>query len=582
MSEAAHRENVAASATSLGDMLRLACARFADRPAQMVPEGKEFRTFLYADLWEIVGDYARALHALGLQRGDALAIMAETCQEWAWTDWAAQTLGVVTVPIYPTLPKDQAEYIAKDAGVKAVVILEERLRERVAEAGVPVVPLRGEASTILAARAKESTLTREAWAAGIGASGAEDIATIIYTSGTTGQPKGAELPHRAFLTLCSGILDTLPIDENDVFLSFLPLAHVFERFAGHILPVSSGACVAYAGSLASLAGDMQKVRPTIMLAVPRFLEATRAKILENAAKQPPLRKFLFDLNLKQGIRRSHGQFAPLAGVLDHIVGAKIREKTGGRIKFFVSGGAALAPHVADFYRAVGLDVLQGYGLTETCAAASVNHPARNKPHTVGEPIRGVEVSIAGDGEILIRGPGLMTGYHHLPEATAEVMDADGWFHTGDIGEFEGAHLRITDRKKDLLVLGNGKNIAPQKIENKLKESDLIQEAVLFGDGMEYCCALIIPEFERLAVHAKAQGWPEESSDKLIERPEIQALVRAEVDKANKSLADFEKVKKHRLLAAPFSIESGELTPSLKVRRKVVKEKFGDLIRTMER
>ena len=306
------------------------------------------------------------------------------------------------------------------------------------------------------------------------------------------------------------------------------------------------------------------------------------KILDGVKKQPPLRQKLFRLALSQGTARAHGKFAPLAGVMDGLVGAKIRERTGGRIRFFVSGGAALPRHVADFYHAFGLTVLQGYGLTETTAATCVNHPdpARNKPHTVGEPLPGVEVGLAADGEILVRGPSRMLGYYHLPEATAEAIDSEGWFHTGDIGEWEGPCLKITDRKKDILVLANGKNVAPQPIENLLRESPLIGEVVLFGDGHEYVYALVIPNFERL--RAALGATDAETDSHLAGRADARALVKAEIDRVNQGLADFEKVKRHAVLAATFSIETGELTPSLKVKRKVVREKFKDVLVGLER
>jgi long-chain acyl-CoA synthetase len=278
------------------------------------------------------------------------------------------------------------------------------------------------------------------------------------------------------------------------------------------------------------------------------------------------------------VKRAQGAFAPFAGLLDKIVGKKIRERTGGRMRFFVSGGAALPPHVAEFYMAFNLTVLQGYGLTETTAATCINHPYRNRYWTVGEPLPGVEVSIASDGEILVRGPSVMLGYYHLPEETAKAIDADGWFHTGDIGEFEDKHLKITDRKKDILVLANGKNIAPQPIENKLKESAYIAEAVLFGDGNEYVYGLIIPNLERLR-----EEFPEAGDDEaLVKNEQVRAKIKAEIDQVNRTLADFEKVKKHALLNAAFSVETGELTPSMKVKRKVVREKHADLIRSLER
>lgn len=527
----------------------------------MYPEGQGFGTLTYRELEGSVREYAAALVAWGLKRGERLALQSENCMEWALVDWACQSLGIVLVPIYPTLPADQTQYIVRDAQCAAIVSSTPEQFEKVANLDVP--------KKLLSELKGHPPMAAAEWDAEIDLAGPEDVATFIYTSGTTGNPKGAMLPHRAILHVTKFVDDNLPLNHDDTFLTFLPMSHVFERVAGQALPIYMGATVAYAKSLASLANDLVTVKPTILLCVPRFLEATMDRILDGVKKQKPLQQKLFHLALDQGTKKVEGKFAPLAGILDKLVGAKVRARTGGRIRYFVSGGAALPPHVARFYMAFGFTVLQGWGLTETAAGTCLNWPERNKYWTVGEPM-GMEVKIAEDGEILTRGPGLMLGYWNLPEETAQAIDAEGWFHTGDIGEFEGASLKITDRKKDILVLANGKNIAPQKIENQLKESPLIQEVVLFGDGHEFVYGLVVPNFERLrATLENVTGTDEE----LITKPEVKAAMKAEVDKVNRTLADFEKVKKHGLLAAQFSIESGELTPSLKVRRKVVREKF---------
>ncbi len=569
-------------APSLAEIIRRACIVFADRPAQMRPEGGTFKTVTYRELYEDVWTFAKGISALGLSRGDRVVILGETMWQWAVTDWACQTLGLVVVPIYPTLPPDQAQYIFKDCEAKAAICMTGRLAEKLKGTGSPVYTLSPEDGwESILEKSSQSSLERTAWEEAMGEIEPEDIATFIYTSGTTGLPKGAMLPHRCFSSLSDGIRESLPITQEDTFLSFLPLSHVFERYAGHILPISLGACVAYAGSLASLAGDMAKVKPTIMLAVPRFLEATRAKILEGVKKQKPLNQTLFNATISQGSKKAKGEFAPFAGLLDGLVGKKIRERTGGRIRFFASGGAALPPAVAEFYIALGIPVLQGYGLTETCAASSINHPEDNRPWTVGPPIKGVEMSLAADGEILIRGRSIMTGYYNLPEETEKAIDAEGWFHTGDIGEWDNGSLKITDRKKDILVLANGKNVAPQSVEGKVKESEYINEVVLFGDGSPYCYALIVPEFG--AVSAKLQSEGVEVSDHaaVSAHEKTKALIKSEVDRINKTLPDFEKVKKHALLPKLLSVEEGELTPSMKVKRKVIKEKFSSLLKPME-
>lgn len=551
-------------AKSLGDALRHSCRTWPDKVAIQYPENKGFHDLTYRQLEERVRGYCAALQKVGLKRGERLALQSENGIEWALTDWACQCLGIVLVPIYPTLPADQTQYIVRDAQCAAILSSTPDQRAKVESLELPKL-----LNSELAGMAVEGSMSPEEWDAEIDKAGPEDTATFIYTSGTTGNPKGAMLPNRAILHVCSFVDKHFPIDHDDSFLTFLPMSHVFERVAGQALPIYLGGTITYSKGLASLASELMNVKPSILLCVPRFLEATMDRIIDGLKKQSPFQQKMFNWALDQGAKRVEGKFAPFAGILDKLVGEKVRARMGGRIKFFVSGGAALPPHVARFYMAFRICVLQGWGLTETAAGTTLNYPDRNKYWTVGESL-GMEIKIADDGEILVRGPGLMSGYWNLPKETSEAIDGEGWFHTGDIGEFEGPSLKITDRKKDLLVLANGKNIAPQKIENELKERPLIQEAVLFGDGHEFVYGLIVPNFERL----KAQlGVTEGSDEDLIKLPEAKAAIKGEVDAVNKTLADFEKVKKHTLLAHNFSIESGELTPSLKVRRKVVKEKY---------
>ena len=560
---------------SLGDMLRRSADRVPNKTAYLVPNKDVFDSISYRELTEIVRQYAGVLRQKGLTKGDRVAVISENCVEWAFADWAIQTLGLVLVPVYPTLPADQVQYIVNDCAAKLVIAGSIDQQKKVED--FPNLLLRGsDVSLDAIARSKTYELSEAEWNLAIDAVQSEDLTTIIYTSGTTGQPKGAMMPHRAFMHVCESASRHITFNEDDTFLCFLPMSHVYERVAGQALPVYLGATIAFAKNLASLAGDMIKVRPTIMLCVPRFLESFMDRVIDGIAKAPPMRQRLINLALAQGVKRARGHFAPLQPILDKVVMAKLRERTGGRMRFFVSGGAALAPTVAEFYMATGLNVLQGYGLTETSGGSVVNRPENNKYWTVGEPLD-MEVKIADDGEILMKGPGLMLGYYNLPEETAKAIDAEGWFHTGDIGEFEGKNLKITDRKKDLLVLGNGKNIAPQPIENKLKASPYISEAVLIGDGMDYVAALVIPNFEAVR---NALSLPEGTI--LSENPEAKALIKKQIDAINKTGANFEMIKKHAILDRAFSIESGELTPTLKVKRKVVREKYADIISTLQR
>ncbi len=552
-------------AQSLAGMIREVAKKSPNNPALMVPEGKEFRTMTYQEFWSTVHSFAAFLKSLGLQKGDRMVILSDNCAEWLYAHYAGQSLGVISVPIYPTLPAEQAQYIANDAQAKVALCGSDDHAKKLAPLeGIRVEQLRME---------HHGVMNEDEWNRGIDSIASNDIALFIYTSGTTGQPKGAMLTHDAFLTVCEHAVPYLGITSSDVFFSFLPLSHVFEQIAS-CLCFYAGSCLGMNKNLASMASDFKVIRPTVMVAVPRFLESFMDRVTDAMKKEKPLRQKLFNLYITQGVKKAQGGFAPLHKLLDNAVGAKIRQRLGGRLNMVVSGGAALPKHVAEFYMALGLNILQGYGLTETTGGSCVNHPKRNKYWTVGEPI-GVELKIAEDGEILFKGPTVMLGYYNLPEETAKAIDKDGWFHTGDIGEMEGKSLKITDRKKDILVLGNGKNVAPQPIENLIRESKFISEAVVFGDGMDYCVALILPNGE--AIRSEL-GLAENTV--MGDTPEVRDLLKREIDKTNKRLANFEMVKKWAMIDEPFTIDNGLLTPTLKVKRKQVKEKYGDLIKSL--
>jgi long-chain acyl-CoA synthetase len=549
---------------SLGHLLRTQADRYGDKAAMIAPGGV---TTTYSGLLRHAAGYAGALKSMGISRGSKVAIFADNCPQWAFVDWACNCIGAITVPIYSTLPADQVQYILKDSGAELVACGSVELEGKVGATRAVQFPE-------LDSLSEPHGLSREELDREIDQTQRDDLFTIIYTSGTTGIPKGAMLSHRASLHVIETAVVDIPLYETDTFLSFLPMSHVYERIAGQHLPIRMGATIAYAKSLASLAGDLQRIRPTIMLCVPRFLESFRDRVVDAVEKGSPIRKRIFYAALSQGVRRAQGKFAPLAGILDKIAMSKIRERAGGRLRFFVSGGAALPSQTAEFLMATRLTVLQGYGLTETAGGTCINRPSDNRYWTVGQPL-GMDIKIAEDGEILIKGPAIMDGYYNQPEETAAVIDSEGYFHTGDIGEFEGKNLKITDRKKDLIVLGNGKNIAPQKIENKLRESPLIQEVVVFGDGLDCCVALVVPNFE--AVRQEGGLAPD---SQLSTNDCARKLIKKEIDVRNRTLAPFEYVKRFAVLDEPFTIESGELTPTLKVKRKVVKERFADQIRSL--
>jgi long-chain acyl-CoA synthetase len=537
----------------------------------MADRDGSIRTILYRDLWRIVRGYAAALAQLGLKRGDRICILSENCPEWTEADFGAQTLGIVVVPIYPTLPADQAKYIASDCGACYAFCNGDKQIAKVAGLqGLVAMPLLGPGS--LEEAAQRAVIDEDVWSKGIDAIDPEDVATIIYTSGTTGLPKGAMLPHRAFDWIVKAVANVIPFEDSDVFLSFLPISHVYERVNGQFLPIGLGITIAYVRNLATITADFKLLRPTVMLTVPRFLESVQDRIREGVRKQPPLQQKMFAWAFEQGRRKFAGRFAPFHFLTDRLVGKKIRDRFGGKFRFFISGGAALPEHVAEFYGAFGMVILQGYGLTETSSGVIVNCHGASKYWTVGKPLPGMECRLAEDGEILLRGPAIMRGYHNMPEETAATLDSEGWFRTGDIGAWEGDYLKITDRKKDILVLGNGKNVAPQPIEAKLRVSPFIDEVVVLGDGMDHCIALVVPDAGAVRGRLNlAEDAP------LTDDPGVRTLIKSEIDRVNKTLANFEYVKKFALLPRPFSIEEGELTPSLKVKRKVVREKYADVI-----
>jgi len=544
---------------------------------------------------------AHGLRALGVQPGDRVALVSENRYEWALTDLATVGMGAVLVPIYPTLTAEQSRYILGNAEVKvAIASTPAQLDKlRTATAGMahvetliamdPSPPAQGRERSFAdvcaqgeQARAAAPTAFRQ-W---VDAVRPEQLATIIYTSGTTGEPKGAMLSHSNIVSNVESCLQVFDLNPADTSLCFLPLCHILERMAGMYAMVAAGVTVAYAQSLETVAADAQDVHPTVMTGVPRFYEKVYARVMENALSQPPLRKAIFFWGLKAGTEAARLRFerrpvpaglAFRARIADRLVGAKVRARVGGCLRFCISGGAPLAPKIMEFFYGIGIPILEGYGLTETSPVICVNRLGEAKPGAVGPPIPNVEARIGDEGEILTRGPHVMMGYYKNDAATAAAI-RDGWFHTGDVGQFDSdGFLRITDRLKDLLVTSGGKKVAPQPLEGRLKTSKWIAEAVMLGDQQPYCVALLVPNFVNLELEAKARGWDLSDRRALLRRPEVRAIYQAELDALNATLSSFETIKKFDLLDRDLSAEAGELTPTLKVRRKVIREKFATLI-----
>jgi long-chain acyl-CoA synthetase len=531
-----------------------------------------------------------------------VALLSENRYEWAVTDLATLGQGAVTVPIYPTLTAPQIRFILDnaEAGVcvlsglaqleKVLAIADSlpRLKTLLVMDPPPAArdPRVRAWATVLAEGERRRAAEPGAFRAMADATRPGDLATIIYTSGTTGEPKGAMLTHDNIASNVEACLHVVELLPSDTCLSFLPLCHIFERMAGLYAMLAAGATIAYARSVETVAADAQEVHPTILTGVPRFYEKVYARVMENAAAQPPLKHAIFHWGLGVGQQTARLRFAGktaglwlgfVATLADRLVGAKVRERVGGRIRFCISGGAPLGPKVMEFFFAIGIPIIEGYGLTETSPVICLNVPGRERPGAVGPPVPGVELAFGAEGEILTRGPCVMQGYFHNEAATQAAL-REGWFHTGDIGHLDDeGFLRITDRLKDLLVTAGGKKVAPQPLEGKLKASRWISEAVMLGDQRPYCVALLVPNFANLEAEAKAKGWPAENRRQLLQSAPVQSLYRTVIDELNAGLAPFETIKKFALLDRELSAEAGELTPTLKVRRKIVSQTFAEVI-----
>jgi long-chain acyl-CoA synthetase len=535
---------------------------------------------------------ARALDRAGIGAGDRVALMAESGPHWPAIDFAVQALGAVLVPIYPTLLPDGAAYIARDSGSRLVFVQGTARLEGLAAVRdeMPSVEILV-AIDVDSPPAGVDTLDRFA-EQGADADPAwleercrevepEDLATLIYTSGTTGDPKGVMLTHANLVSNLVVSAEILGVERDAVALSFLPLSHSFERTVDYTY-FYEGVTIAYAESVQTVSQNLQEVRPQVFVAVPRVYEKVMARVVEGGTSAGGLRSRLFEWALRVGREALPRRLAaePVGWrvrLADRLVFSKVRARLGGAFEFALSGGAPLPRDVAEFFWAAGLPIYEGYGLTETSPVISVNVPGAVKLGTVGRPIPGVEVRIASDGEILSRGPNTMRGYFGKPEATAEVIDSDRWFHTGDIGHLDAdGFLVITDRKKELIVSAYGKNIAPAPIENALKASRWISQAVVVGDRKPCLAALLVPDFEVARKWASARGLDPDPRA-LVASPELRGEIQKEVDAVNAELARFEQVRHWELLPAELTLEGGELTPTLKVKRRVVATKYADLL-----
>jgi len=553
----------------------------------------------YRQFWETIRRVTHGMAAIGLQPGDRIAIFSANRPEWPITDFAIMALRAISVPLHTNATDQQLKYILNDARVRAVFVENQRQANRflVFQNAAPslefVIPfdLPKPTSSIPHAYRDLNSLGEkhrkknpDFFKKNLAAIQPRDMCSIVYTSGTSGEPKGVMLHHLGFLTDIINSEAILKLETERTFLSVLPLSHLYERLAGHWVPFYRGATVAYAESLQTLLKNMQEVQPNFILGVPRLFEKIMGHIQRQARSQNPLIRKLFFTALEDRLKWLESGNPPYkysfkSKLLDTLVFRPIRQRFGGNIELLISGGAPLSAHVLCFYQAIGLELLEGYGMTETHLVIALTPRFGARAGSCGKPIPGIEVTTAEDGEILVRGDTVMLGYYNKPDLTREVIDTEGWFHTGDVGAFDDAgYLYITDRKKNIIVTSGGKNIAPAPIENALKQSPYIEEVYITGHGKKYLAALIVPDYELLRVWLRENGMtPPEDNRTLVTRPRVQELIQAEIKRLTREFASYEKIKKFALLERPFSVEQGELTPSLKIRRNVVEERYREII-----
>ncbi len=590
------------SVRTLNELFFDAVDRFSSKRAALrAKRNGAWRDITHQELARRVKHTALGLLELGIAPGSKVAILSENRPEWAIADFGVLTARSSDVPVYPTLPAHEVGYILKDSGAVALFVSTREQYAKIAEirAELPALrhvirfdlPSETEGAAEPGVISHQTLLQRGAAAEGkhddyeraARSVGPDDLATLIYTSGTTGDPKGVMLSHGNFVSNVLAAIGVLPITPDDSCLSLLPLSHSFERMAGHYTMIHAGATINYAESIDTVSANLLEVRPTVVLAVPRLYEKIYARVLENAVSGGRITRGIFFWAKRNAEAWADlvlaGTPVPVGlnvkkAIADSLVFSKLKDRTGGRIRFFVSGGAPLGPEIAKFFYAAGLPILEGYGLTETSPVLAVNPLTRPRIGTVGPPLPNVEIRIAEDGEILARGPNVMLGYWNKPEATREALEPDGWFHTGDIGELDSAgYLRITDRKKDIIVTAGGKNIAPQPIENLVKKNKFVENAVMIGDKRKFPMMIIVPAMNALAAWAAARNLPTDDPTALLAHPDVIAKVEREVALELRELAHYETPKKFLLIPEDFTVENGELTPTLKVKRRMVEKRF---------
>ena len=580
---------------------------FGTRTALRYHDGERWVDISYEEIERRVQAVSAALQSLGLGRGDRASILSPNRPEWALTDYGCLCAGVADVPIYATLTSTQIQYILSDSGARVAFVSDKAQLEKIEKVRheCPLLEwvvifdspeelserVLGWQEFLARGQRQESEDSAESFRSAALRARPEDTATILYTSGTTGDPKGVMLTHNNLRSNVRAGSQVLRINDRDSSLSILPLSHVFQRMVDYLF-FNVGCSIAYARSIQLVSEDLREVRPTFVVSVPRLYEKVYSRVMEAEGVKRGILGWATGVGDRWSeIRLTGGRPGPWMrltyAAADRLVFRKIREAVGGRLRYFVSGGAPLSAEINRFFFSAGVVILEGYGLTETSPLTNVNSPrdfpANFRIGTVGKPVPGTEERIAEDGEILIRGPQVMKGYYNLPEKTEEAITPDGWFRTGDIGEIdEEGFLRITDRKKDIIVTAGGKNVAPQPIENRLKKNRYVDQPVLIGDRRKFISLLLAPDFEALEAWAHRRGMSAANPRELLADPGVQKLLVTEVFGELEHLSRVEMPKKLVLLDRGFTIEDGSLTPTQKVRRRVVEERYKSIIDALYR
>lgn len=587
------------------DMLHQVVEQYPDKDVFLWKENGSYVNMTYSEFWTKIKHFAHGLLSVGVREDDKVAIIANSGPLWAISDFAIASIGAVSVPVYPTLPTERVDYILNKTESTVAIVEDKEQFTKVINAKTSIehmiimsleedVELSNKQYTFEQMKALGEESPVDTWEETWLTFDRDRLLTIISTSGTTGNPKGAIITHGNILANIEGVSYYTQLRHDDLTLSYLPVSHVLERTAGHYLPLSVGMTVAYAESIDTIPDDLKTIRPTIFTSVPRLFEKIYTTIQEQINNSSPLKQRIFNWALSIGQERYDyylnarvDEFITQTympknlqrkwNIANRLVFQKIKDQLGGRARVTVSGGGTLNKDIARFFWALDIPIYEGYGLTETSPIITVNPMTKGKAGTVGKVLPNLDVKIAADGEVLVKGPSITQGYYNDPEETEESFDGD-WFKTGDIGEFdEEGYLKILDRKKRILVLSTGMNVAPQPIENAINESAYIAQSLIIGEDRNYILSIINPEFEGLFDWAKREGIKESDPEKLCKHPKVKEMLEQEVYRLTKQFTNYSQPKKVIIASDEWTIEGGELTPKLSLRANIVEEKYADLI-----